>query len=474
MKPKLQRFTDFANALFPHEADYLIAVQQFEDTEKIKILNLIHYNSKNPDNTLPYDVTIDKRKYSSIIIWIEQRLQEIDVDAYFDWMSGMDKKINMDNILPEEEKQLFKAIKRSNPTFYYFMRFYELIGHYRDYLLIRVRTQFIKPVMEYLEKNKENYEKALQINFNINNSAVDIIRQHTNSDCESYQWEEPLKEIFYNPEIDGYNRYKAVVRLTYIYYNYRDFEKLRDVYESLDQMLKKDIFYSKRILANYYANRAMMHSKLNELKLAEKYGYLSIRQKNSDYLFYLINLCGVLLRQNKHKEALDLMTGAIPEMKKTSSFYNKIGFVSFYVKTLNNNKLPAKSESYAESFLNAYRKEIFNHRWHLFFNAYLQSLLKQEKFSKALTVIKRNNLVKKERVNIGRAGYLPVMFWYSLVAEFEENLLDENELKNEILQSANLLLKNKYKILKINELLTELSEYLPAIFKDLKHQINTN
>lgn len=473
MKQKLQRFTEFANALFPHEADYLLSVQQFEDQEKTKILNLVHYNAKNPDNILPYDITIDKRKYSSLLTWIDQRLKEIDVDEYFEWMSSMDKKINMDSILPDEEKILFKAIRNSNHTFYYFMRFYELIGHYRDYLLIRVRTHFIKPVMEYLEMYKDKYENAVKINNKINNAAIDIIRQHTNSDIESEDWEKPLKDIFYNTEIDGYNRYKAVVRLTYIYYNYRDFEKLRDVYERLDEMLKKNIFYSKRILANYYANRAMMHSKLNELKLAEKYGYLSIRHKNSDYLFYLINLCGVLLRQNKYKEALNLMTHAIPEMKKTSSFYNKIGFVSFYVKTLNFNNLSSKAESYAESFLNAYRKEIFNHRWHLFFIAYLQSLLKQEKFSKALTVIKRNNLVKKEKAYIGRARYLPVMYWYSLISEFEENLLDEEELKNEIIQSANHLLKNKYKLLKINELLTELSEYLPAIFKKLKQQINS-
>lgn len=472
MKHKLHRFTEFANTLFPHEIDYLLNIQKFDDPEKKKVLDLIQYNSKNPENTLPYDVIIDKRKYSSLIIWIEKRLEEIDVDHSFEWMINMDKRINMDNILPEEEKLLFKAIKRSNHTSYYFMRFYELVGHYRDYLLIRVRTQYIKPVMEYLETYRADYDRAISINNKINHAAVDIIRQHTNSDCESMKWEQDLKEIFYDHNIDGYNRYKAVVRLTYIYYNYRDFEKLRDIYESLDEMLKKDFFYSKRILANYYANRAMMHSKLNELKLSEKYGYLSIRQKNSDYLFYLINLCGVLLRQNKFQNALSLMTEAIPEMKKTSSFYNKIGFVSFYVKALNSNNLSKKAESYAESFLNAYRKEIFNHRWHLFFNAYLQSLLKQEKFSKALTVIKRNNLIKREKANIGKARYLPVMYWYSLISEFEENLLNEEELKIEIMLSAKQLLKSKYKLLKINELIKELSEYLPRIFKEIKQEIN--
>jgi len=71
------------------------------------------------------------------------------------------------------------------------------------------------------------------------------------------------------------------------------------VYQQLDNLFKTPLFYSKRLLANYYANRAMMHSKLNELTQAEKYGYLSIRNKNSDYLFYLINLCGVLLKQGK-------------------------------------------------------------------------------------------------------------------------------------------------------------------------------
>ena len=471
MKNKLQRFSQFANALFPHETDYLLSIQKFDDAENIKILNLVNYNCKNPGNTLPYDVTIDKRKYSNLITWFEKRLKEIDVDEYFDWMSGMDRKINMDCILPEDEKELLKILKNSDHTFYYFIRFYEIINQYRDYLLIRVRTQYIKPVMEYLEKYKAKYENAIEVNNKLNNASIDIIRQHTNSDVESIQWENELKDIFYNADLDGYIRYKAVVRLTYIYYNYRDFEKLRVIYESLDTKFKKDIFYSKRILANYYANRAMMHSKFNELKEAEKYGYLSIRQKNGDYLFYLINLCGVLLRQDKSKQALKIMTEAIPAMKLTSSFYNKIGFVSFYVKALNSNDLTLKAESYAETFFNAYRKEIFNHRWHLFFIAYLQSVLKQEKYSKLLTIIRRNNLIKREQHYINRATYMPVIYWYNLIAEFKEDLLNENELKSLIIKSINNLIRSEYKVMKINDLIQELEVHLPRIFKEIRREI---
>jgi len=259
-----------------------------------------------------------------------------------------------------------------------------------------------------------------------------------------------------------------VVRLTFLYYNYREFDKLRWIYELLDKMFKTNIFYSKRILANYYANRAMMHSKLNELDLAEKYGYLSIRKHNSDYLFYLLNLCGVLLKRGKNKEAYQLMTQSIPELKKTNSFYYKIGFVAFYIKTLLANDLISKAVSYAETFLDGYKKEVLKHRWHLFFSTYIRALFQAEKYAKILSITKRYNLVNKEKQFIGRAKYLPIIFWYSSVASYIEGAVSEKKLQETIIKSGNSLIKHKYKSFKIRELLDELSELMPKITKEIK------
>ncbi len=75
MREKLVTFSEFAMALYPHEVEYLLSVQQLEKPENIKILNLVNYNSKNPLNRLPYDTSIDKRTYSYIKKWIEETLE---------------------------------------------------------------------------------------------------------------------------------------------------------------------------------------------------------------------------------------------------------------------------------------------------------------------------------------------------------------------------------------------------------------
>ncbi|HAF27953.1 MAG TPA: hypothetical protein DCG75_02800 [Bacteroidales bacterium] len=471
MKQKLSKFTEFANSLFPHEIDYLLSVQQFATDENLKILNLINYNCKNPFNTLPYDSSLDKRKYSYVKSWVEKNLNDIDVDFYYDWLIGIEKQIMTDAIMPDEEKDLLEKTSTTTNKHYYFIRFYELLQHYRDYLLIRVRNQYYEPISEYLEKYMEQYQLATELNKKLNSATIDIVKQHSTTSTETKHWDKFLQKTFSDENLDGYTRYRAVVRLTFLYYNYREFDKLRSIYETLDKMFKADIFYSKRILANYYANRAMMHSKLNELDLAEKYGFLSIRQHNSDYLFYLLNLCGVLLKSNKNKEAYKLMTESIPELKKTNSYYYKIGFVSFYIKTLLANNYTDKAVSYAETFLDGYKKEILKHRWHLFFSSYIRALFQAEKYSKILSVNKRYNLVNKEKQFIGRAKYLPIIHWYNTIASYIEGVISEEKLQDIIIKSGQTLIKHKYQSTKIHELLNELSKSAPKIIKNIKHEL---
>ncbi len=473
MKQKLLKFTEFANSLYPHEIDYLLSIQQFSTSDNLKILNLVNYNCKNPLNTLPYDGSLDKRKYSYVKNWIEKNLKDIDVDQYYDWLIGIEKQVMTDAIMPEEEKDLLEKTISTSSTHYYFIRFYELLQHYRDYLLIRVRNQYYLPVSEYLEKYKDQYQLVTELNKKLNSATLDIIKQHSTAEniTESKHWEKFLKQTFANKNLDGYTRYRAVVRLTFLYYNYREFDKLKVLYDTLDKMFKTNIFYSKRILANYYANRAMMHLKLRELDHAEKYGYLSIRQHNSDYLFYLLNLCGVLLKEEKNKEAHKLMTESIPELKKTNSYYYKIGFVVFYIRTLLANNLIDKAVSYAETFLDGFKKEILKHRWHLFFSEYIRALFKAEKYSKILSISKRYNLVNKEKQFIGKAKYLPIIYWYSTVASYIEGAISEKKLQETIIKSGQSLIKHKYKLIKVNELLDELSGSLPRIAKHIKREI---
>lgn len=465
---QLAKFTTFVNSLYPHEIAYLDSVQLFQDELTIKIIDRIRFNVNTPEKAKPFSPDIDKRKYSNLMKWIKEKLSAADVDVFFEWIIEMDKKVNMDNLHPNDEKKLLKLIKITSPTSFFFIRFYELLNAYRDYLLIRTRIFYYKPVQNYLLKYEKAYMHSISLNRKMNNSAVDIIQQHTTSEGDSIHWESFLKDTFSNKLIDGFTRYKAFVRITYVYYNYRLFDKLRGIYEDFDKEIQTRRFYSKRILANYYSNRAMMHSKFREMDLAKKYAYMSVRQKNSDYLFYLIKLCNILLLNNENKKALQLMTKNIPELKNTSSMYSRIGFVSVYLRSLNKNKHYSEAESYADSFLAAYKNEIFDFRWHIFFCAYFQSQLKQEKYCKLISIEKRYNLVLLEKEFIGKARYIPTILWYQSLARYLEGKITEKQFKQIIQLSDDKILKNKYKSMRIKELYNELVEFSPSLFSEIK------
>lgn len=472
MRNKLETFRQFAETLYPHEIEYLMSIQQFSKDVNLRILQLIHFNSKNPFNSLPFDATIDKRTYSYLKKWITESLNQIDVDIFFEWLTHIDKKVMTDAIIPDEERQILEYTKTVLPGHYYFIRFYELMRNYRDYLLIRIRNRFYKPIMNYLNAHQEAYQRCKEINEKLNDATIDIIRQHETLDSESIHWEELLLHTFYDAQLDGYSRYRAAVRLTFMYYNYREFEKLRELYSELDRIFKTAVFYSPRLLANYYANRAMMHSKLGELEESEKYGYLSIRHPNSDYLFYLVNLCGVLLRQEKNETALKLMSSSIPMMKQTNSFYNRIGFVVFYVRTLLANNQTDKAIDYAGNYLECFKKEIFTHRWHLFFDAYFRALFEGEKYNRIIHLAKRFSLIQKEKQFMGKSQYLPILLWYNTAANYMEANISVDETKQIFTKSAQMLIENKYKVQKIKELLDILKDNLPDIIQDVKKELH--
>lgn len=471
MKNKLAIFSEFVHQLYPHETDYLLSVQHFQKSDNLKLLQLINYNSKNPGNLLPYDKTIDKRTYSYLKNWISETLSKIDVDFFYDWLVSLERIVMSDSITPDEEKAIIEKTLTIKSSHYYFLKFFEVVQQYRDYLMVRNRTVYYSIVTEFLNKYHDFYSNSIEINNKLNKVAEKIASGVSAKDKEFHHWKDFFFDVYSNEEYDGYTRYRAVVRLTILYYTSREFEGLRSVYENLDQLFKTEVFYSKRILANYYANRAMMHSKLNELDLAETYGYLSIKQKNSDFLFYIVNLCGVLLRKSHTKQALHLMVSSIPELKKTSSYYYRIGFVSFYIKTLVANNQSEKAVDYGGNFLEGYKKEILEHRWHLFFSSYIQALIRSEKYSRILSLNRRFKLVNKEKQFLGQAIYIPLIYWYTLLSEYMEGEINLEQFTNQILQSAKSLLDNQYKIRKIDELLEDIAVTIPDVIKEIRSRL---
>ncbi|QDA58773.1 hypothetical protein [Hymenobacter jejuensis] len=471
MKKKLGKFGDFAGDILPHEIAYLIQVQQFQDAQNLEILQTIEYNCHHPRTPVAFRAGIDKRKYSNLKQWIGQRLDSIDVDKHLVYLNEMDQKIMTDSISPVEEKVLLQAIARYHKPDFYFMKFYELTLSYRHFLLIRMRYKDHQTVTNFIEQQRLNYAKSKEINQKLHDATVDIISQYAQNTTESRQWEQWLLDTFYDETLDGLNRYFAVVRLTFLYFNYSLFDKLKEVYNALDEMLKQGAFYSRRILFNYYANCVLLHSKFDVLQQAEEYGYLSIKQKNTDHLSYLNNYSAILLRQGKIHEALALMKQSFSSLRHTNNLRNKIGFMAFYIKCLNLNGQPADGEKMADSFLRDNCKELLADRWHIFFVAYFQALVMQEKYDKLLKACRKHHLLQKEAQYRSRPNYLPTLQWYYHLSQYVENEIGDDQLVELMVSSGRPHFGNPHKEKLLLDLLNEVKSLIPHLCGRIKSML---
>jgi hypothetical protein len=471
MRQKLQKFTNFTATLLPHETSYLLAVQQFQDPTRLEILKEVHQNCLKVDQDGDYDTRLDKRKYSNLKKWIVQRLDDIDVDAHYEWMSETDRQIMTDSIGLQEEKHLLKAIRNYEHPIFFFSKFYELVLNYRHFLLVRMRYADHALVDQFLKNYKEEYEKSRAVNERIHEATLDIVRQYAENNTESKKWEDWLTEVFFDESLDGENRYLALVRLIFIAFNYRQYDQLLEKFDYLDKMFAEGKFYSKRILLNYYSNRLLLHSHYRQFDKAEYYGYLSIREKNYDFIYYVNNLAAILLRRHKYTEALSVMKDAYPEMKTTQSFHNKIGFVSFYIKSLSMNDRFKNAENYAESFLRAYKKEVFEYRWHTFFSAYLEVLLHQNKYRKMLKVVRQNHLLDRDKKQKDRANYLPTIPWHFFMAEVKEQIKSEADFVEEICSYLESLEHDVTDRPHLVELLYQVRKQLPNAFNRIEERL---
>ena len=192
---------------------------------------------------------------------------------------------------------------------------------------------------------------------------------------------------------------------------------------------------------------------------------------SSDYLFYMVNLCNVLIKQKKKEEAYKLMQSALSTLKQTGNYYYKIGFVSFYVRTLLEINKVNQAIEYASGFFDAFKNEIFEHRWHLFISNYLKALIHGKKYAKALSICRRYKLVTKEKQRMHRADYLPVIQYYSMVLEYQENQISKDKFLAALMKSSQEMMNNAYQTQRINDLLDEMHEYLPEEISELKRKI---
>lgn len=470
-RQKLHGFQEFAQSILPHEAQYLLSIQQFQDVENLEVLRKIERLASHPGMQPDFDSRVDKRKYSRLKIWIGEQLERMDVDKFYIWLSELEKDIMTDSISPAHEKALQKLITNYMQPGFYFLRLYEVVLSYRFYLLIRMRHDAEAKTAHFLNKFKKAYDYGKKVNQKLLQATEDIIRQYSFSNTETRQWEQWLISVFKDESLDGLSRYYAIVRLTFLYYNYKEYDRLAQLYEELDSLFARGHFYSPRILVNYYSNRLLIHSRLNQMELAEKYGYLSIRHKGTDYIHYVNTLCAVLLRQKKYDAAHQLMLSAFDEARNTSSSHNRIGFTSYYIQTLTRIGRAADAESYARSFLDTWQKQILSHRWHLFFNSFFLALLYTEKYREILALMKKYQLQEKEAAYANRAGYVPVLLWYYYLAQFMECQIDKEVFFQKLYEASLPYINDHHKYRLLKELCSDLKRFDGESFSRLKQTL---
>ncbi|MBK8968229.1 MAG: hypothetical protein IPM36_16495 [Lewinellaceae bacterium] len=310
--------------------------------------------------------------------------------------------------------------------------------------------------------------RARDVREQLHRATEDIVRQYASHASDSIQWEPWLTDVFHDETLDGWNRYMALVRLTFIYYNYRRFEPLREKYQYLDGLFRQGKYYSKRLLINYYGNRLLLHSRFQEYDEAEYYGYLSVRVKTTDYIHYVNNLSAVLLRQKKYAEALAVVKAALPESRTTHSFHNKIGFVAHYLRCLHHTGQHRAAENYADAYLRAYRKEIFEHRWHAFFSAYLEILLARKNYTKILRLTDKHQLLALDATLSEKSAYLPTIPWFYTTAAWQKNRLDAATAFEQLKKTLADMPLHPGKILKIGELIPEIEPHAPELAAQLR------
>lgn len=469
MKTRFAIFQKFVNDLLPHEYHYLRQVARFEDAENQILLQQMGEVVLKQD-AVCFSEAIDKRKYSAMMRWTKVRLAKIDVDEHFETLNELHRRLMTDALQPEDEKQLLAYLKAPQLDFY-FSRLYHVLLDFRQFLLIRMRHREHTWVDEFIREHAEQYLYIRQAYAEMHEATEYITKQYKKGGESPEHLAEKLQMWFKDERLDGYSRYSALVRLTFFHYNQRQYDKLLPMYAQFDQWLQEGRFYSRRILVNYYGNLLLIHSQLDQLEEAASYGRLSLQARTADYIHYLNNLASVLLRQGLAAEALSRMRAAFPELKHTTNFHNRTGFVALFVRCLNDNKKPVEGEQYAENFLAAYRDEVFEYRWHLLFAAYLQALVLQQKFAKVMKVVRSHKLLQREEAHRQRVSYLPVLRWYYELARYREAHTDLQAFEAAIRESLQQASFDKHRIKHLLQLSEELMKWEPKVFVSVKSML---
>ncbi|MBK9742953.1 MAG: hypothetical protein IPO94_08315 [Saprospiraceae bacterium] len=165
-----------------------------------------------------------------------------------------------------------------------------------------------------------------------------------------------LSSLFNNDKLDGYNRLLAWVRIIFIAHNRRQYENIANMFVRFESLVASGKMYSKRIIVNFYSQNLLLYAAKRDFEKAAYYGYLSIKEKNNDYLYYINNLAAVLLRAHRPENALQVLKDSHPIAKESLNFHNRIGHTAYFIFALIDTGKSVQAENHAFVFLTAFKK----------------------------------------------------------------------------------------------------------------------
>ncbi|WP_228850464.1 tetratricopeptide repeat protein [Aegicerativicinus sediminis] len=432
---KLKKFTSYVTTLLPHEVMLLERIKQFQDDDRRIIFYRLKNNILHPDDLLEFDESIDKRKYSHLMNWMQSKLEASCTDQFYKRLNYFDNRIKTDTISSEEEKELLMLIKNYEAHHYHFIKFYEVVKNYLIFLLVRVRLNDYGLINEFIHQYHDDYTRCKEVGNRMIQAASDIVSDYHNSRLtpNSSKWENWLKRLYLDSNLDGYNRYQALILISYIALNKPELlHEALEFFNDLEEQLINGSYYSRKLLLNYYGNKQLILMKLHKYDEALYYGELSISDQGHDYIMYLNNYCFNLLKLGQPKKALHMLKQALPFVRQMSNKYNRTLFISSLTKCYNDNELYKDAKRYAENQLALHEKDILEHNWNNFFRTYIETLLYLREYATIKKCIKRYNLIERENFAIKTHITFPYFKWFLSVVDFKEGNITEQKFMSSI------------------------------------------
>jgi hypothetical protein len=417
VKSKLKKFTTFSDRLFPSEVAFVAANNDFQDPEYFELLERMGQRVNGAREHVEFDPETDPRKYSRLMQAMERKLESIDVDAYYAWISRINYLINTDDIPTEEQARILRETDAYSPGWFHAGSFYRAVATYEAYLLIRYRERDLQVIQDFLAKYASSHEENERILNEVKVITERIVKMDNGKD-DSLNTDdlERLLSYFSNPRLSKKCRYHAWLAYHMHHLNTRQFEPMVEPLQALESQIFEGDFYSRRILANFYANKLLLLSHLGKYEEAAYCGAQSIKHQTEDYLYYINNYCSVLMHLGRYDEAAAHMKSNLVLYRETRDKSRKLIFASNYCRCLNALSQHRQSIRLAAKELEELKQQVFKFRWHYFFRVYLGALQANGQNELLLRLARKYKLTDREQ-KAGKPPYLRILV---LTAEYQE------------------------------------------------------